>query len=1506
MANSVLSRVNQWAERYTEGPSLPQDRAGYPLVGETRLTEQDFITISLGNTATDEDARRELREQNAEFNITNLSNELLDVILRMPRGFRTKTDLPLLRGVPIGLLLYKLNRRAIEIYGNNSVMGQLVLGGTFVRFKNRVDVSLEGRPSIDNPDIPYYPKSISQDVDYFFFRQLPLDRVEYEWPFVDPAQIAIHGTVFRGNPRISLIEYMKDFTGTSEGSDMTFFVMGHGSFIFRRYRNLREEGYEGPNKRFYTKMIRSGGLRQVLSRSYTGYANLFQKIGQDFSFYIPSGTDGNCFEASLRWCFLQATDYSQASYFKKTWCKIMEELGGRIKISGEEYERRYKSNGFPTDQMRAISFLFYWLTGYKPELWYSANKTTRWQNILARDSWDNEGDFPEYVVEKSRECYGRVVLFQMDDSGIIRDDKKRAEETKASEEEQDYFKKAASSGELGRMMHCIGIHPAPYCFQTNVSPWAARGRGVIEKAVNEQSKPFFNMMYSRMRYWEDITEDDIAILVDNQKSRYMEKCVHTLIFNPESALKKFKSSSEVVGGGVEKQKDWRLRKWEKDGCKPEYYTFAYDLETVSNVLELHTLQRVYHPFSRESDLLRLTDVERQLYDPGECQIPFSAQWVAVNTSDRGGYLMRKTEAYVVESEGCGINTTTIFNPDEDSPNGEFFLSRVHTEKGDNLLGKCVEDMLLNIASYVHVRGGKYAFCYAHNGSRFDAYVVLQYQRFEITQILKTSRGVMTVSIRVPISMTYPTQPGEKYDYRVHDVDTPKITITLRDTMLHVPGSLARLCKGFNVPQEYCKIEFPIQKVTGFNYDNPLISNLIEEYGESDVKALGVIIVRINDLIGSSPWKPANVNSLKPPIAQFVTCMGMIRASTSIHFNKYLPRGLHPQAIDIPALRSWLQVATIGGRVNAYAKTYTSRFAGEIMKAALARDNERLRWLYNEMKTSGNCMQVLDFTSLYPYAMDACPMPTGRLRSITISQCWENIECIGCGDCDLQLSLCPMHRCTLTGERLGLGGCHLRPFSIIIVKDVGYTSCHLKRNMCARKSFMCSTQKPTLLAYTLENGEEYRTRREGKEELRRTQAFTNIDLYWMRRQGFTFEVVGGFEFEVSAVYNLFIGPAFKDRIKAKKEGNKLLSDFLKLNYNGSFGITTQQDITDSFFPCRIDDSLKDVDPRTPEVRSAIYKATGAHKMESLEAVEELTGEAFYLPNGQVIFQKRKKEHLSEFYADQSPMQIGAAVLSWSRHIANLVMFNIHEEDQTYTDTDSIAINDGLVSSDTRLQAMICNRDDAPLGSLKNDHAENNGTEPRIFFSMIGTKKVKCHMTLNQEGKIRIFNTFKGLNVATELDGGITKCPEYSEYISAKTLFYLNVESSSPPVEVTSWKRDLQYGVSIGNHLQSLSPNTYLEDCKGTIVKDKEYGTVEFFIPHGCIVEPHFPVYKDETRGYECTQGPKRREHLVKDIWKGVESVELVERFIDDYYEGADKEYIPDSEEYRRILQIFSSI
>lgn len=1487
---------------------------GYAISGDRDFGPERYVVHNYGNTRYSEVARLELTHENRVFNYSHLSDAVLDAILDMPVGFRTRSANSLLSGFPIGLIIHKLRNRAFIRFGSDSIIGSLVFVGTFIRFKNRQDL-LAPVPSINDPDIPYYPKAISRDVDAFYFVRLPLDRVMYEWPFVGLPEDAITPTTFHGYPNISLIDYMRDFTIAEGGSDVSFFVMGSGAYILKQFHNFSNPGgYDGDFRRFRTKMIRTAGLRQVLFRSFSSEfvvtSNHYDRI---FSMYIPGGGEGNCFEGALRWGYKKnsiLTEEQAEISFRTTWRKILAERASkRKKKTVGEYESMYVDSGFPVSELRELSLSFYWITGYKVALWYRKRHrdSGEWVNLLHFKSYIPASN-PTVTVE--RPTLGVITIFQCIDTGEIRDDYTYFAEknTSSTQAESEDFESRAKEGELGRMMHCIALHPTPFFFLNSNADNSVgarvsqtlikRGRVDLVQSINVRSKDFFDEMYRCNRYWNNITLQNVVELVNLQKNRYKEKSTKTLIFNESSGGRFAKKAklSNTNDSNNDSPPRWRVRQLEERGGAPEYFVFAYDLETVTNVQELHQIQgKVWEPF-RDERFNHLTYEQQSLYEPGDNQIPFSAQWVPVNVSDTGDYLSRKQQEFTDRPNK--LDTTLIYTADETSENPEFFLSEARTEDGGGLLGRCIEDMLINIATYTHVRGGKQAICYAHNGAHFDAFIVLQYQRFQVTNILKTSRGVMTVSIRVPI---IPSPPFD-YDYQKDDADVPKVTIVLRDTMLQVPGSLARLCKGFNVPAQYCKLDFPIQKVNGFNYNHPAISKLLREYGENDVKGLAVIIVRINNLIGASPWKPANIDSLKPPIVQFVTCMGMIRASTRLHFKRIFPEFLLPKAIDVKALRYWLQNATIGGRVNAYAKTYTSRYAGAIMQAALSKNVPLLQQLYTDMISDHQCIQVLDVTSLYPFAMDSCPMPTGPLYSLNEEECWRAIQAIHCDECDRLLSLCPIHRCYFNAPPSVIH----RPFCIIVVRNVVFINHSKKRNMCPRKSFLSTTGKATSLVYSLENNDQYTSRTEGREEIRGIQSFTNVDLYWMRRQGYRFEVIGGFGFQTSMAYNLFIGPAFQNRIKAKQEGNKLLSDFLKLNYNGSFGITTQHDIDETYDITRIDEKFKFRDPRDSEVRSAIYLASRGEN--GIESMETLTGEAVYLPSKQIVFQKKKKEHLGEYFSDQSPMQIGAAVLSWSRHVGNLIMFNIDEEDVLYTDTDSFAVSDKITlpQYNLALSAKICNRDDAALGTLKNDHAENNGSEPRVFFSMIGTKKVKCHMTLNQEGKIRIFNTFKGLNVSTEdEENGIIRHPDYAEYVCAQTLLHLNVDSASPPVLVSSWKRDLQHGVNISNHIQTLSPNTYLEDCVGTLVCDKDYGTVEFFIPHGCTVVPHFPVERNTITG-ECSQGFLRKENLLSQIWKGIDSTELVSCFIDDYYQGTSEEYNPGTEEYKKILEAFNSI
>lgn len=1487
----------------------PPDNLGYPKPNES---VGPFIVRHIGNTAVNPEARdvltTDLLFSRMEVDIPNF----VQAVLNLPPGYRTRVPC---NALPLGLLVYMIAQAAIRRDHDDSVLGSLVLVGGITRYKNRVVL---GAPIpntyLNQEDTMYYPKSIGKDVDSFYFQAVPLDRIQLDYPFDTPPDRMFRergGRLYiyqEDGVLCDLETYMASCTGVSDaGSDMSFFLTTSNTFIYRRYQNLRTASEETQRK-FRTRLIRSAGLRQILFRNCLESFSFSERDGEEdipFFVYVPSGQDGNCFEASITWAFVEhfVTHRSQpggedetftfaTEQMKKYWLRIVQERCQDLKLTVDKYRKRYR-NGYPTVEMRKVARVFFGITKIRIQLFYHKSKGA-----------DGRGVWTDLLKdEETATATDHITLFQCRDTGHVRDDTTQVEDF-----EEASFQNQAMDGSLGNMMHVVAVYPPPACFDiANVPSYRGinKVRAKFVDLVNKIVVEFFDTMQSKRKYWEDITPQDIYELCEAQRTRYRDSSTHTLIFRES---KKTRSKLSESGGGVGDESSnkfpiWLERKFSQNSQRPLVYVGAYDLETVGNLYRNQDM--VYAPFRKE----KLTPEQEasQLYEPMESQIPFSAQWLLVNVSDDGEHLRRKEmESY---SSPSAPDTRTIFFADDDSEDPRVFLTKPYTEyDGPDSVGKCVETMLLRVARCIHIRGGETVYLYAHNGCHFDSYVVLQFQRFEITSILKTSRGVMTVNLRVPVLQD--DEVPLDYNYRTHytDESTPKITVVLRDTMLHVPGSLARLCKGFNVPEKYYKLDFPIVKVNANNFHHPSLVHLIKEYGDNDVRALGYIIQKINLLIGNSPWKPASVSSLKPPIAQFVTCMSMIRASTRLHFTKTLPETLHPNAIDIPALRSWLQNATIGGRVNAYAKTYLSPFAGDILRSFLDNNEDSLKKLHVAMLEKMACMQVLDFTSLYPFAMDSCPMPTGRLKYISPPMCEADIQIIGCISCEIAGSLCPRHRSNYNDPYQ-----LLRPFSIILVKDVRMSEevrSQSFRNMCPRKSFKATTMKPNGLEYTLETNEEFAERMNvsSKVVFHEVQSFSNVDLYWMRRQGFTFTIIGGFGFEVSSIYNTFIGPAFQHRIQAKKDGNKLLSDFLKLNYNGSFGITTQQDITESFFPSHYEPDQKYANPLDPEMRKFIYNSTH-HSDDSrgILASEELTGEVFYLPNGQMLLQKRKKEHLGEYYADQSPMQIGAAVLSWSRHIANLVMFRHSEKVQTYTDTDSICIAESAIQQSESLRKMVQNRDDAPLGSLKNDHAENNGVEPRVFLSFIGGKKVKMHMTLNELGRVKVFLTFKGMSIANEQDGKILT-DDYVEKVCAKTLYSLNLTSSADPVTVQSWKRDLQFGVSIGNHIQTLSRETYLGDACGTTVSNQDCGVIEHFVPHGCKVDQVlFPIERDPASGV-LTQDPKRVSRLIDDVYAhgGIYDFDLVNSFLDAYYKDADKEYHPGTAEYDRILRVFEEI
>lgn len=1334
--------------------------------------------------------------------------DLMNAIIDMPPGYRlAPAHAKKLEGCPLGYFVevfrYAMTARGISVGAQAMMMDSLMIVGEVIVAENFItDEPPVPNPYVNQESAWYTPKKITPVMRTYEFRQVPLSTIQFSWRFPRPFEDTIlfdehpvtlefnyqgdYRNIVPSNEPLTFSNYYNIQTMSPTGSDAEFYCFSKTSFLYKRYRNPGEN--ELPAQ-FRTRVIRSAGLRQVLFEPLEATV-----VG--CRLYCPSGFEGNCFDACIQ-DYLRMFYTPDESMRKQSLVIDMV----RKKRSRDEFLYFYQ-NGYPTQVMNELAEA--WYTLEVALFCFRKNRDGKWENFI------------KVTEGKTKLAHGDkhfICLLQVDDTGTVMN-------------HQTVNQGNIDDGNLGHMLHIISIWPAPleFSFATAESYGRnalGRARNTMEVAINKVVGEHFSHCYQRNKYWSDINEMNIRELVEKQHQRYSKDQTNTLIFEPLNKKARCDKTKNVDCNG--KMKKWLEKHYESAADAPYYMVYAYDIETVSYDPDFSEL--IYRPFRPRN--------VGEMYQSKETQIPWSCQWVPVNLSDRGKFKDQK------ELNGAHID---VYKHDmaHIPEYKDYFLGLARTMYGRGReetwwLGSCVEQMLQAMALDCFERGAKMGIAYAHNGAHFDSYIVLQFQRFEITRILKTSRGIMSVSIKVPVPLTEDDGLGLGEQF---------VTITLRDTMLQVPGSLAKLCKGFNVPKEFCKLDYPIQMITMKTCYHEEVLATSKPYGENDVYALAYIIRCINDLIGDSPWKPAYVNSMKPPIAQFLTCMAMVKRSTMNHFiARGIPRSLWPKAVDLPALRNWLIGASMGGRVNAYAKVYESYHFDNIMDAYLARDVQLLKDIHEMILEDRRSMQTLDVTSLYPFVMSHCPMPVGKIYSLDINGCNLAIEAMHCADCLSLMSLCHNHRVENTkGD--------FRPFAIIIVKNVklNYSGRLDIRNMCGRKVYNSHTGKCMQLNYSLETREEFMKRNPGL-EMREVDSFTNIDLYWMRRRGFEFEIVGGFGFGMGDVYNSFIEPAFRQRIEAKKAGNKLLSDFLKLNYNGSFGVTIQGDITDSYMLCKVPEELQDAHPHM--IKSFLISQTSSRNKDDLLPSEELTGEAYYLPNGQGLFQKKKKEHMNEFYMDQSPMQIGTAVLAYARHVTNLLMFQVPEEDMTYTDTDSISISDYYTSPDcqrSNIHALINGADDAPMGTYKNDHAEGNGVSPRIVASYIGGRKVKMHITLNELGQVRIFNTFKGLNISTEGDSkDIQFDARYADYRTSMVLYQLAVECTSEAEKVQAWKRDLGKGVDIGSHMQHFDTSSYLSDCQGLVKTDICSGEVELFVPHG--YEGHYlddmiPVQVDE--------------------------------------------------------------
>ena len=1451
---------------------------------------------------------------------------LLKVVRSLPVGYRTTLDL---RGVPLGYLCARLTQS--ERHSN--ILHGLYLTGVLRDFSTYMTEDHEGDEEEERRrgrrgGGGSITKTVYRSVDQLHIKEFPLWKVES----FDPQDTDV---LYGRSANMSFEKYLEECIATKGGSDMNCYFMWDRCSIARRSQPPQ---YLERN----VFVTRTAGLSHIITRSFE---TTFTFLDTVYHVYIPDGLE-NCFQQAVRYGYLKkyeqlyggkdnfvfepaqegsifyhadvdsshhAPSYSEVlrspyrvkeefidALFEKIEKRRVGGCGGNPIGSTKELKRRERvlQHGFSMYEMNRRAEIMV-QEGCIIPLVYRVNGSAQFPYM--KNFCTANAKSPHANAFLSESLYDYVSVMLMTDTGQILDPMRH----------KQYISSFSARGMIdpaSGLLHAIGIYPT---IEENSFPDYDTQVAFVRTLEEKVLAPFMDAMYTESTYCVGGESYDprevrriLYDIVDIQNERYERGLTNTLIFHTKKEEKK---------GPASKQQKRYIATRAAEGVNAPTRTLlvAYDIETVYNdIIDPDEMnRRVWAPFQKNHEILETGE-----YLPLDAQIPYCVQWVPVDARDTPACIAKKSVLDITVRKENFHSMDVLFQiPLSDGVTcvDEIILQPPRVVYGDCLLGKCVNDFLLEVAKFAVDHQYKTVYCYAHNGVSFDSYIVLQYCLFPVKKILKTSRGILSMTIMVPVVAGGGTVDDD-YGILHEDEDGmgasshSSIAIHFRDTRVHIAGSLKNICKSFKVPPEWVKLDFPITMVNSHNCYLPAIVRIAEPYAVNDVLCLAFIIKKLNESLMDSEWEPADIYDDRPPIVQFLTCMSMVKAATLNHFRKTLgsDRRIACHALDLPSLRHWVQEATMGGRVGAYARTYVSPFWKDIYAAYMRSDQAELSVLYQNMVLDQACMRVLDVTSLYPFAQSHCPLPTGDLRFVSARECHEAIDSVYCGDCIESRTLCTRHRDTsLESDNPNC----MHPFVIVLVHKLSVREENRQasvRNMCGRKLY-----KTGGLEYSLETPEEIMARL-GTAEQRSIQSYTHIDLFWMKRQGFTFEIICGIGWSTSYIYSDFIKPAFYKRIEAKKSGNKVLSEMLKLMYNSAYGVTTQRDISESAFITTLPAQLRHRCVSDQEVVKHLLKNSAAQIGPDEELDESIT-----FPSGQTYIKKKKKKHINEFYGEQSPMHIGAAILAYSRHIMNLLMFQYAPTLMTYTDTDSICIAESIAASpELSRTGLICDRDDAFMGTYKNDHHEGPHGEPnlgaRVVLSFIGTKKVKMHITLNPKGELKIFNTFKGLNPANHLPGEKSHMhPDFVDKIITDSLIYIGLEGGAPDVSVTHWKRDLAHGVSISDHPQVSKRETYLGHSQGSRLAHAPQGYTEMFIPFGHpLCRPgDFIPYMEYPSG--VLQDDPNRLSVLCDTWGFSSPDQVVSDMLalsEKYYSKANEKNQMDDPEYAEYVRIFESV
>jgi hypothetical protein len=1124
----------------------------------------------------------------------------------------------------------------------------------------------------------------------------------------------------------------------------------------------------------------------------------------------------------------KAWDYVQEIYGYWKACEISQQVGQNVSylqangiiatrnMLNNRFDRRTKHGFSPTYLKRLIAYvlkecsILLEIYSLEPNPYEEISRNL-WEVLRLKRSVLTERE----VHELCSNVKYRIAIVEVDINGAV--------VTKNVTESL----RGKLEGTDNPLIHAVNIHPHP-CYNGNYR------KGMFQLLTKTNViTDHLKRLFKRMLTMADYDELD-CYSVPNE----LPKLIHFQNERQASIIQSFKehfsqrnassSSSSSSNFGYDESE---LSTEEEEALavkRSKVVVIAYDLETVELLRGVQDV--VSEKFrTKPPEVLEMNPpVDLNVYTTVEAQIPYSVQWGPVRLSS-------------LEEEETSEKFVPILPED------------VKVCLGDGKgLGECVVEFLDQLVAYCELKGVTKMYAYAHNGCGFDAYLIKTYNyKYPMKQILITPRGVL--------SMTIVLKKG--------------VFLYLRDTKVHFGGALSDLCAVFNVPKPFRKTDFPITRIHARNCFDENVLSAAWEYMVNDVICLAYIIDGINRTImhlDKVAKEVMNVGSIirkadlskwytieTPPITQFVTIMSLVKQIQKQLFYVKLKMPT-PIPVDIPALRKWISYANVGGRTTAYWRSFYSSQANAILETIICSDDrsflddneKQLKSIYNTMCLNDDYVQVWDVTSLYPKALFDYPMPTVAeepLAYLSPLQCEDILSQLHCLDCRFHCNLCPKHRCGGEKDLISLG------FAFIFVKNVSYPSKDREENGMSHVNISPrKLAKGAGLVYSFQSNEELREyygkvitlcETGGGEQQHQADAASSApsssapqfpdvecycmtDVYWLRESGYQFEVVGGVLFGTSYAFRESINTLFKERIKAKeleKEKNlpKCFSTLMKLIVNGWYGVWCQKNITDSYV----------IVPNFQSI-SKLYSDSVLSPDEEVI----LNTKTHLATNGDYLLNVRKLKGSCETYAPESACQVGAAVTSFSRHHMNLAMFDIACRGLIgYTDTDSMAIHGTAVREfrTDKGSSMYNESASAPLGTYKNDHEEGKGE--CVFLSLFVAKKVKLHMTLDAEGVIRVYPTFKGFNPsAIDPTTGVRLHPNIVLMQKAQAIVKAYFDGFLGEVTQTEFRRTVDKGIYIDKNAKfSASLQAFCgASGKGTYFKQVGgHSVVEYIVPHG---------------------------------------------------------------------------